>query len=140
MKPINETRQDPDSRWMADALCAQTGGDWWFVPDTRDHVEEIRNAKQTCQLCHVTTHCLEYALLNDERFGIWGGLTALERQRLRKDMNLPPPPPPEDWHGTDAGAKRHYRAGEPPCWECRTASMIAKREYRNRQPTETSNE
>ena len=137
MKPINETRPGRNTRWMADALCAQTGGDWWFVPDTKDNADDIHTAKRNCQLCHVTAQCLEYALLNDERFGIWGGLTAMERQRLRDRMNLPPAPEPEDWHGTDAGAKRHYRAGEPPCWECRTAALIAKREYRHRQPTET---
>ncbi|HEY1158765.1 MAG TPA: WhiB family transcriptional regulator, partial [Arthrobacter sp.] len=26
----------------------------------------------------------EYALANDERFGIWGGLSERERRRLRK--------------------------------------------------------
>jgi WhiB family redox-sensing transcriptional regulator len=27
--------------------------------------------------------CLEYALGNDERFGIWGGLSERERRRVR---------------------------------------------------------
>ena len=27
--------------------------------------------------------CLEFALANDERFGIWGGLSERERRRLR---------------------------------------------------------
>ncbi|MFP3589446.1 WhiB family transcriptional regulator, partial [Paraburkholderia sp. SIMBA_055] len=30
--------------------------------------------------------CLEYALANDERFGIWGGLSERERRRLKKEM------------------------------------------------------
>ena len=28
--------------------------------------------------------CLEYALMNDERFGIWGGLSERERRKLKK--------------------------------------------------------
>jgi WhiB family redox-sensing transcriptional regulator len=32
----------------------------------------------------VKAQCLEYALKNDERFGIWGGLSERERRKLRK--------------------------------------------------------
>jgi WhiB family redox-sensing transcriptional regulator len=32
----------------------------------------------------VQAECLEYALANDERFGIWGGLDERERRRLRR--------------------------------------------------------
>jgi WhiB family redox-sensing transcriptional regulator len=31
----------------------------------------------------VRQECLEYALGNDERFGIWGGLSERERRRVR---------------------------------------------------------
>ncbi len=30
--------------------------------------------------------CLEYALANDERFGIWGGLSEQERRRLKRGI------------------------------------------------------
>ncbi|WP_407672362.1 WhiB family transcriptional regulator [Parafrankia discariae] len=33
-----------------------------------------REAKRICSGCEVRAECLEYALENDERFGIWGGL------------------------------------------------------------------
>jgi len=32
-----------------------------------------REAKRVCRSCEVQAECLEYALENDERFGIWGG-------------------------------------------------------------------
>ena len=32
----------------------------------------------------VRQDCLEYALENDERFGIWGGLSERERRKLKK--------------------------------------------------------
>ena len=34
--------------------------------------------------CDVRAECLEYALANDERFGIWGGLSERERRKLKK--------------------------------------------------------
>jgi len=35
--------------------------------------------------CEVRSECLDYALANDERFGIWGGLSERERRKLRRD-------------------------------------------------------
>jgi WhiB family redox-sensing transcriptional regulator len=32
----------------------------------------------------VQGECLDYALDNDERFGIWGGLSERERRRLKR--------------------------------------------------------
>jgi WhiB family redox-sensing transcriptional regulator len=32
----------------------------------------------------VREDCLEYALANGEKFGIWGGLSERERRRLRR--------------------------------------------------------
>jgi hypothetical protein len=43
-----------------------------------------REAKKICTGCEVKAQCLEYALANDERFGIWGGLSERERRRLRR--------------------------------------------------------
>ena len=37
-----------------------------------------------CLACEVRGECLEYALANDERFGIWGGLSERERRKLKK--------------------------------------------------------
>ena len=37
-----------------------------------------------CLTCEVRDECLESALMNDERFGIWGGLSERERRKLKK--------------------------------------------------------
>ena len=34
--------------------------------------------------CEVRDECLIFALLNNERFGVWGGMTELARKALRK--------------------------------------------------------
>ncbi|WP_246262517.1 WhiB family transcriptional regulator [Arthrobacter mobilis] len=66
--------------WQADALCAQTDPEAFFP----EKGGSTRDAKKVCSACTVRAQCLEYALANDERFGIWGGLSERERRRLRK--------------------------------------------------------
>ncbi|MBU3751599.1 MAG: WhiB family transcriptional regulator, partial [Mycobacterium sp.] len=39
-----------------------------------------------CLGCEVRDACLDYALANDERFGIWGGLSERERRRLKRGI------------------------------------------------------
>lgn len=112
---------------MVDALCAQTGGDWWFVPNTKDYEADIRQAQQICELCAVRTLCLEYALANDERFGVWGGKTEKARARMRNKRAGQTPDPEALWHGSEAGYKRHQRAGDTPCEPCRKAAYLANR-------------
>lgn len=116
------------NEWMLDALCAQTNGDWFAEQTPARDNPDVKHAIDVCSLCVVRHQCLEFALVNDERFGIWGGLTAKKRHRIRTRLDLPPVPPPEDWHGTEAGARRHYRRDEPACPECLRASRIAKRD------------
>jgi WhiB family redox-sensing transcriptional regulator len=37
-------------------------------------------AKQICAVCEVRRECLDYALAAREVYGIWGGLTEIERR------------------------------------------------------------
>ncbi len=66
--------------WQTEALCAQTDPEAFFP----EKGGSTRDAKKVCGACNVRSECLEYALSNDERFGIWGGLSERERRRLRK--------------------------------------------------------
>ena len=66
--------------WREQALCAQTDPESFFP----DKGGSTREAKRVCQGCEVRAECLEYALANDERFGIWGGLSERERRRLKR--------------------------------------------------------
>ena len=53
-------------------------------------------AKKVCLACPVRKQCLDYALANDERFGIWGGLSERERRKLKNGQPLTKPAEP-DW-------------------------------------------
>lgn len=66
--------------WMTDALCAETDPNAFFV----DKGGSTRTAKTICRSCIVRAECLDYALRNDERFGVYGGLSARERARLKR--------------------------------------------------------
>ncbi len=71
-----------DDLWQERALCAQTDPEAFFP----EKGGSTREAKRICQGCEVKDACLEYALANDERFGIWGGLSERERRRLKRGI------------------------------------------------------
>ena len=66
--------------WQERALCAQTDPEAFFP----EKGGSTREAKRVCMSCDVRPECLSYALANDERFGIWGGLSERERRRVKK--------------------------------------------------------
>jgi WhiB family redox-sensing transcriptional regulator len=77
-------RQEPATtiRWHGRATrCVRRPIRRRFFPEKGG---STRDAKKICTGCEVRGECLEYALSNDERFGIWGGLSERERRKLRK--------------------------------------------------------
>ncbi|MGL4177347.1 MAG: WhiB family transcriptional regulator [Dermatophilaceae bacterium] len=66
--------------WQERSLCAQTDPEAFFP----EKGGSTREAKKVCVGCEVRSECLEYALANDERFGIWGGMSERERRKLKK--------------------------------------------------------
>lgn len=74
-------QEDEGLSWQGDALCAQTDPEAFFP----EKGGSTREAKRICETCEVRSECLDYALENDERFGIWGGLSERERRKLRRE-------------------------------------------------------
>ena len=66
--------------WPDDAACRGAPADVFF-PERGVSTDD---AKAVCRRCTVANDCLEYALANNERFGIWGGKSARERQQIRR--------------------------------------------------------
>ena len=79
LQPLADPDGD-DEAWQERALCAQTDPEAFFP----EKGGSTREAKRVCTTCEVRQECLEYALLNDERFGVWGGLSERERRKLAK--------------------------------------------------------
>ena len=70
-------------------LCAEVGGDYWF-PEKGGHDTNNLMAVRICGQCRHRLECAEWGIQN-ERFGIWGGLTEFDRKIIRRKnkINLP---------------------------------------------------
>ena len=64
--------------WRKHAACGGIDPEVFYpVSD-----EEAEEAKLICDSCPVRQACLEHALANREREGVWGGATERERRRM----------------------------------------------------------
>lgn len=66
---------DEGNEWFDDGTI------WEAFGDTSDFYTEARTI---CDLCPVQAECRDHALANKERFGMWGGLTPIERRRIER--------------------------------------------------------
>lgn len=78
-------RDDTPTRtqtWTRHAACIPVG--WGlFFPTDKEHAV-ARQAKKVCMGCPVIRECLAYALTNNLRHGIYGGMTQTERLPLHQ--------------------------------------------------------
>ena len=88
--------------WQIQANCMGVDPDLFFP----ERGASTREAKEVCRGCVVREDCLEYALANGEKFGIWGGMSERERRRVRRARAL---------QRRDNGARRQrlHREGQP---------------------------
>jgi WhiB family transcriptional regulator, redox-sensing transcriptional regulator len=82
--PAAERAVPEDLSWMDRGRCAETFPDAFFP----EKGGSTREAKRVCRNCEVRAECLEYALEHGDeswaRHGIWGGMSAEERRRLKR--------------------------------------------------------
>jgi WhiB family redox-sensing transcriptional regulator len=71
-----ETKKIPI--WHQLAACRGVDAEIFYPIDE----DEAEDAKSVCEVCAVREACLEWALANRERDGIWGGTTERERRRM----------------------------------------------------------
>ena len=76
--------QQTNTAWQGYANCLGVDPDLLF-PELG---ASTREAKEVCRGCVVQEACLEYALANGEKFGIWGGMSERERRRIRRQRAL----------------------------------------------------
>jgi WhiB family redox-sensing transcriptional regulator len=73
--------------WQEDALCVGVETEVFFPNDKGMVKERWQSAKAVCAFCPVRKPCLESAMVRDEhddQWGVFGGLSPLERRALRK--------------------------------------------------------
>ena len=72
--------EGPDRAWQARANCMGVDPELFFP----ERGASTREAKEVCRGCVVRQDCLEFAISNGEKFGIWGGMSERERRRVRR--------------------------------------------------------
>lgn len=98
---------DDNIRWIKLGKCYgkvcgpyHENPDWddpWF--DDHEVAQDFCNGESDGVICPVRESCLQYALVNNSRYGVWGGMTPRGRQGLRK--RWPPrklSEPRDEWH------------------------------------------
>ena len=63
-------------------LCLTYDPDIFFPEDYED--SSVAKAKGICNSCWVKDGCLSFALKTNEKEGIWGGTTPVERRRIKR--------------------------------------------------------
>lgn len=93
-------RRGPASlAWQDEALCREVGVELFYPEDDGEYYRTLLDtAKAICGECEVRLPCLAYARDRDERHGIWGGMTPLQRRRLAR---APPTPASSDQQTDD---------------------------------------
>ena len=72
----------PSHEWMDFASCST------LEPSVMYPVDDlgIQTAKECCEVCPVRAECLANSIINKENYGIWGGLTPSERNKLTRKL------------------------------------------------------
>lgn len=72
-----------DGRWREKAVCANSDTEKFFPQrDGVDAAMIVAQAQLCCAECTVRKDCLEFALVNKLKYGIWGGVTPRNRRGL----------------------------------------------------------
>ncbi len=73
-------------QWMLFSACRGQDPSIFYPASGESHEPALR----FCRVCPATKACLDYAIRNGERDGIWGGMSQRERSRYRKSLKLTP--------------------------------------------------
>jgi WhiB family redox-sensing transcriptional regulator len=105
MSTIEQLTTTRPATFWAEGNCRDLPADW-FHPDRGESTGE---ARAVCAACPVRPDCLQWAITNGERFGVWGGTSERERRRIRRRLAAGDPVPElePDWTPTDS-------RGRPP--------------------------
>jgi len=81
---LKEFKQAPN--WFQNAACRGVDTNIFF-PERGDSAT-FRLAVQICDSCQVAMECLQYALENNERSGVWGGTNGDGRRPNKIDRTM----------------------------------------------------
>ena len=102
-------------QWISKSLCKNRHIDIWYPPLDTDNPDKYYGvAREVCRRCPVWKECLDAG--TTETWGMWGGLTPLERTVI---TNKSPKPSAVRSHGTWV----RYRQG-CRCTDCTAVASV----------------
>lgn len=98
--------------WYDDAACRTVGTNAPFFPEVGASIQE---AKSICRSCPVADECLDYAVTNHIRHGVWGGMSERDRRRLRAQSRT---------EHADSARVTVTAPAQPRCPGCATSGAV----------------
>ena len=80
------SRSYPADYWD-EASCTSVDREIFFPEKAQKNQVHISQVKAICVACPIRTRCLQFALDEQQQYGIWGGLSYKERRELQKVLN-----------------------------------------------------
>jgi WhiB family transcriptional regulator, redox-sensing transcriptional regulator len=112
--------------WVASAACLDQPNEWFFPITSTSHNDSLYDkARSVCARCPVIAACLDDAIEGGLTVGFFAGTTPHERKpAMRAAGTLVPTGRKKSPCGTVGAYRRHVRAGEKPCLDCKHANRI----------------
>ena len=64
-------------------VCMETDPEIFFPEPSNGRDYSLVQAKKYCEGCHARVECAIFAIVNNEEYGVWGGLNVRTRQAIR---------------------------------------------------------
>ena len=81
MPPAGVLHMAPAEPWEPDAACRNHPRPELWFPERGELADE---AKAICHGCPVRRDCLDFALRNRIKYGVWGAKSARQRDRMTR--------------------------------------------------------
>jgi WhiB family transcriptional regulator, redox-sensing transcriptional regulator len=137
-------------QWQAGAKCHGLPGNLFYA-DSQHNNGQVQEAKSVCLgthpdhpgRCPVLEACLDYAIENGERWGVWGGTSERERRRIKRQRHRDAAIQAGKVISITSGDRQEFasvvrndEASHPTPWRCSKALIDAWRARRdqNRRP------
>lgn len=79
---MTAAQSNDNDNWWAEAACRSMDPNM-FIPEGRgEGLLAYAITRPICDTCPVKQPCLQFALVNGEEYGMWGGATPQERREL----------------------------------------------------------
>lgn len=84
-QPLAQVPKDTTWHWQDHGACRTADPLLFFHPQNErgsSRIKRDRAAKRICATCTVRMECADYAVRAHEPFGVWGGLSEEDRERI----------------------------------------------------------